>query len=351
MEQYYEAIDLLKGMISRPSFSREETAVADYLQKCWSDAGHHVFRKGNNLWIIAPGFDFAKPTLLLNSHIDTVKPAAGWQKDPFLPEETEDDRLYGLGSNDAGASVVSLYEAFTILSAKAQPYNLIFLASCEEEVSGKNGIESVLPELPPIRFAVVGEPTGMRPAIAEKGLMVLDCVATGKAGHAARNEGVNAIYKAIEDINWFSTYQFPEKSDLLGPVKMTVTIIKAGTQHNVVPDRCEFTVDIRSNEFYSNERLFELIKEQVGCEIKARSFRLNSSRTEPEHPFVQRCLMLGKEPFGSPTLSDQALMCFPSVKIGPGDSARSHSADEYIYGPEIRDAITTYVRLLDGLAL
>lgn len=351
MEQYYEAIDLLKGMISRPSFSREETAVADYLQKCWSDAGHHVFRKGNNLWIIAPGFDFAKPTLLLNSHIDTVKPAAGWQKDPFLPEETEDDRLYGLGSNDAGASVVSLYEAFTILSAKAQPYNLIFLASCEEEVSGKNGIESVLPELPPIRFAVVGEPTGMRPAIAEKGLMVLDCVATGKAGHAARNEGVNAIYKAIEDINWFSTYQFPEKSDLLGPVKMTVTIIKAGTQHNVVPDRCEFTVDIRSNEFYSNERLFELIKEQVGCEIKARSFRLNSSRTEPEHPFVQRCLMLGNEPFGSPTLSDQALMRFPSVKIGPGDSARSHSADEYIYGPEIRDAITTYVRLLDGLAL
>ncbi len=351
MEQYYEAIDLLKGMISRPSFSREETAVADYLQKCWSDAGHHVFRKGNNLWIIAPGFDFAKPTLLLNSHIDTVKPAAGWQKDPFLPEETEDDRLYGLGSNDAGASVVSLYEAFTILSAKAQPYNLIFLASCEEEVSGKNGIESVLPELPPIRFAVVGEPTGMRPAIAEKGLMVLDCVATGKAGHAARNEGVNAIYKAIEDINWFSTYQFPEKSDLLGPVKMTVTIIKAGTQHNVVPDRCEFTVDIRSNEFYSNERLFELIKEQVGCEIKARSFRLNSSRTEPEHPFVQRCLMLGKEPFGSPTLSDQALMRFPSVKIGPGDSARSHSADEFIYGPEIRDAITTYVRLLDGLAL
>lgn len=351
MEQYYEAIDLLKGMISRPSFSREETAVADYLQKCWSDAGHHVFRKGNNLWIIAPGFDFAKPTLLLNSHIDTVKPAAGWQKDPFLPEETEDNRLYGLGSNDAGASVVSLYEAFTILSAKAQPYNLIFLASCEEEVSGKNGIESVLPELPPIRFAVVGEPTGMRPAIAEKGLMVLDCVATGKAGHAARNEGVNAIYKAIEDINWFSTYQFPEKSDLLGPVKMTVTIIKAGTQHNVVPDRCEFTVDIRSNEFYSNERLFELIKEQVGCEIKARSFRLNSSRTEPEHPFVQRCLMLGKEPFGSPTLSDQALMRFPSVKIGPGDSARSHSADEFIYGPEIRDAITTYVRLLDGLAL
>lgn len=351
MEQYYEAIDLLKGMISRPSFSREETAVADYLQQRWTDAGHHVFRKGNNLWLIAPGFDFAKPTLLLNSHIDTVKPVAGWQRDPFLPEETDDDRLYGLGSNDAGASVVSLYEAFRILTAKPQPYNLLFLASCEEEVSGKNGLESVLPELPPIHFAVVGEPTGMRPAIAEKGLMVLDCVATGKAGHAARDEGVNAIYKAIEDINWFSTYQFPDYSDLLGRVKMTVTMIHAGTQHNVVPDRCEFTVDIRTNEFYSNERLFELIQAQVGCEVKARSFRLNSSRLDPKHPFVRRTLMLGKMPFGSPTLSDQALMRFPSVKIGPGDSARSHSADEFIHTYEIREAIATYVRLLDGLTL
>ena len=351
MEQYYEAIDLLKGMISRPSFSREETAVADYLQQRWTDAGHHVFRKGNNLWLIAPGFDFAKPTLLLNSHIDTVKPVAGWQRDPFLPEETDDDRLYGLGSNDAGASVVSLYEAFRILTAKPQPYNLLFLASCEEEVSGKNGLESVLPELPPIHFAVVGEPTGMLPAIAEKGLMVLDCVATGKAGHAARDEGVNAIYKAIEDINWFSTYQFPDYSDLLGRVKMTVTMIHAGTQHNVVPDRCEFTVDIRTNEFYSNERLFELIQVQVGCEVKARSFRLNSSRLDPKHPFVRRTLMLGKMPFGSPTLSDQALMRFPSVKIGPGDSARSHSADEFIHTYEIREAIATYVRLLDGLTL
>lgn len=351
MEQYYEAIDLLKGMISRPSFSREETAVADYLQQRWTDAGHHVFRKGNNLWLIAPGFDFAKPTLLLNSHIDTVKPVAGWQRDPFLPEETDDDRLYGLGSNDAGASVVSLYEAFRILTAKPQPYNLLFLASCEEEVSGKNGLESVLPELPPIHFAVVGEPTGMLPAIAEKGLMVLDCVATGKAGHAARDEGVNAIYKAIEDINWFSTYQFPDYSDLLGRVKMTVTMIHAGTQHNVVPDRCEFTVDIRTNEFYSNERLFELIQAQVGCEVKARSFRLNSSRLDPKHPFVRRTLMLGKMPFGSPTLSDQALMRFPSVKIGPGDSARSHSADEFIHTYEIREAIATYVRLLDGLTL
>lgn len=260
---YYDAIDLLKGMISRPSFSREEGETADFLKQSWEKAGYKVNRKGNNLWLIAPGFDLDKPTLLLNSHIDTVKPASGWTKDPFNPEETEDERLYGLGSNDAGASVVSLYEAFRVLSGKEQPYNLIFLASCEEEVSGKNGLESALADLPPIAFAVVGEPTGMQPAVAEKGLMVLDCVSTGKAGHAARNEGINAITLAMKDIEWFNTYQFPEKSDFLGPVKMSVTIIHAGTQHNVVPDRCEFTVDIRTNEFYPNEKLFELIKSQV----------------------------------------------------------------------------------------
>ena len=351
MELYYEAIDTLKGMISRPSFSRDEAAVADFLQQTWQAAGHTVHRKGNNLWIVSPGFDLNKPTLLLNSHIDTVKPASGWTKDPFNPEESEDEKLYGLGSNDAGASVVSLYSAFTLLTGKGQAYNLIFLASCEEEVSGKNGLESTLADLPPIAFAIVGEPTGMQPAVTEKGLMVLDCVATGKAGHAARNEGINAITLAIKDIEWFNTYQFPEKSDFLGPVKMSVTIIHAGTQHNVVPDRCEFTVDIRTNEFYPNEKLFELIKEQVNCEVKARSFRLNSTRTAPDHPFVQRAIMLGKEPFGSPTLSDQALMPFPSVKIGPGNSARSHAADEYIGLMEIREAIDTYVRLLDGLKL
>ncbi|WP_075559354.1 M20 family metallo-hydrolase [Parabacteroides timonensis] len=351
MELYYEAIDTLKGMISRPSFSRDEAAVADYLQQTWQSAGHTVHRKGNNLWIVSPGFDLNKPTLLLNSHIDTVKPASGWTKDPFNPEESEDEKLYGLGSNDAGASVVSLYTAFTQLIGKEQAYNLIFLASCEEEVSGKNGLESALADLPPIAFAVVGEPTGMQPAVAEKGLMVLDCVSIGKAGHAARNEGINAISLAMKDIEWFHTYQFPEKSDFLGPVKMSVTIIHAGTQHNVVPDRCEFTVDIRTNEFYPNEKLFELIKEQVGCEVKARSFRLNSTRTALDHPFVKRAVMMGKEPFGSPTLSDQALMPFPSVKIGPGNSARSHAADEYIGLMEIREAIDTYVRLLDGLKL
>ncbi len=348
---YYDAIDILKGMISRPSFSRDEGAVADFLQQTWGKAGYKVNRSGNNLWLIAPGFDIEKPTLLLNSHIDTVKPASGWTRDPFTPEETDEERLYGLGSNDAGAGVVSLYESFRVLAEHEQPYNLIFLASCEEEVSGKNGVESVLPQLPPVAFAVVGEPTGMQPAVAEKGLMVLDCVSMGKSGHAARNEGVNAIALAMKDIEWFHTYQFPKKSDFLGPVKMSVTMIHAGTQHNVIPDRCEFTVDIRSNECYSNEELFELIKQQVSCEVKARSFRLNSSRTDVHHPFVQRAILLGKEPFGSPTLSDQALMPFPSVKIGPGDSARSHTANEYIGLMEIREAIDTYVRLLDGLTV
>ncbi|MDR2119240.1 MAG: M20 family metallo-hydrolase [Tannerellaceae bacterium] len=350
MPLFYEAIDTLKGMISRPSFSKEEKEVADYLEGVWRADGYAVHRKGNNVWIPAPRFYPGKPALLLNSHIDTVKPAAGWSKDPFVPEESE-DRLYGLGSNDAGASVVSLYAAFRRLSAKEQPYNLIFLASCEEEISGKEGIESVLEDLPPIAFALAGEPTGMHPAVAEKGLMVLDCTARGKAGHAARHEGINAITQAMKDIEWFHSCQFPEKSDLLGPVKMSVTMIHAGTQHNVIPDRCEFTVDIRTNEFYSNERLYGLIKEQVKCEIRARSFRLNSSRTDLRHPFVQRAVMLGRQAFGSPTLSDQALMPFPSVKIGPGDSARSHAADEYILLMEIREAIETYTCLLDGLTL
>jgi acetylornithine deacetylase len=351
MEQFYDAIDLLKGMIARPSFSREEKDVADYLQTQWLAAGHAVRRKGNNLWMTAGSFNPEKPTVLMNSHIDTVKPVDGWTKDPFVPEE-DGDCLYGLGSNDAGASVVSLYAAFTLLGAAAeQPYNLIFLASAEEEISGRNGVESVLAELPPVAFGIVGEPTAMHPAIAEKGLLVLDCVSHGMAGHAARREGVNAIAAAMEDIRWFHTHVFPQQSDLLGPVKMTVTMIQAGTQHNVIPDRCRFTVDIRTNEFYSHQALFHEIKEQVRCEVIPRSFRLNSSRIDPAHPFVQRTVMLGKAPFGSPTLSDQALMPFPTVKIGPGDSARSHAADEYIRLTEIREAIDMYVRLLDGLKI
>ena len=348
---YYDAIDLLKGMISRPSFSREEGETADFLKQSWEKAGYKVNRKGNNLWLIAPGFDLDKPTLLLNSHIDTVKPASGWTKDPFNPEETEDERLYGLGSNDAGASVVSLYEAFRVLSGKEQPYNLIFLASCEEEVSGKNGIESVLPQLPPIALGIVGEPTEMQPAIAEKGLMVVDVTAHGKAGHAARNEGDNAIYKVLEDIRWFRDYRFPKESPLLGPVKMSVTQINAGTQHNVIPDICTFVVDIRSNECYSNEELFNEISTHIKSEAKARSFRLNSSHIDAGHPFVRRAIQLGRVPFGSPTLSDQALMKFPSVKMGPGKPSRSHTADEYIMVSEIEEAIGLYIELLDGLVI
>ncbi|MDR1097408.1 MAG: M20 family metallo-hydrolase [Tannerella sp.] len=344
-----EAIKLLKRMIAIPSFSREENGVADFLQQYWTQAGQRVNRRGNNLWL-STSVDPGKPVLLLNSHIDTVRPAAGWVGDPFTPDEPEGgDRIYGLGSNDAGASVVSLYEAFTVLSRREQPYNLIFLASAEEEISGAGGVESVLPLFPPVSFAVVGEPTAMQPAVAERGLMVLDCTVTGKAGHAARDEGINAISLALRDVEWFNTCRFPEESDLLGPVKMSVTQIQAGTQHNVIPDRCTFVVDIRSNEFYSNTDLLDRIREHVRCDILPRSTRLNSSRTDLSHPFVRRAVMMGKQPFGSPTLSDRALMPFASVKIGPGDSARSHSAAEYIRPSEIREAIDTYIALLDGL--
>lgn len=349
MEQFYDAIDMLKEMIKRPSFSRNEKDVADFLEEQWQKS-FQVYRKGNNLWMFAADFDNQKPTVLLNSHIDTVKPVAGWTIDPFIPIES-DDCLYGLGSNDAGASVVSLYATFVLLSRKAQSYNLIFLASAEEEISGMNGIECVLSELPPITFGVVGEPTDMHPAIAEKGLMVLDCISHGKSGHAARNEGINAISLAIEKIQWFHTHIFPKQSELLGPVKMTVTMIEAGTQHNVVPDRCNFTVDIRTNEFYPNEELFNEIKKHVNCDMTARSFRLNSSRIDPSHSFVQRAILMDKQPFGSPTLSDQALLPFPTVKIGPGLSSRSHTADEFICFSEIREAIDMYVRLLDGLSI
>ncbi|MFV0313185.1 MAG: M20 family metallo-hydrolase [Dysgonomonas sp.] len=347
---YYNAVDLLKEMIKTPSFSREEHNVAEVIATCMRKAGYEPQRKGNNLWIQSKDFDEAKPTILLNSHMDTVRPVSGWTKDPFTPE-VDDDTLFGLGSNDAGASFVSLLHTFFILTAKKQDYNLIFLASCEEEVSGKDGAEAVVPLLPKIEFGIVGEPTQMNPAIAEKGLLVLDCTAYGKAGHAARNEGENAIYKVLKDIEWFRTYQFPEVSDLLGPVKMTVSMINAGTQHNVVPDKCDFVVDVRSNELYSNEELFKLIDRQTGCEVKPRSYRLNSSRIALENPFVQRAIMIGKEPYGSPTLSDQTFMPFPTLKMGPGDSARSHTANEYILLSEIREGMELYVKLLDGLRI
>jgi len=350
MEYFYNAIDLLKGMIMRPSLSSAEGSVADFLESQWRKAGHQVCRKHNNLWIIAPEFDPEKPTILLNSHIDTIKPVAGWIRDPFTPEE-DGDCLYGLGSNDAGASVVALYEAFNLLSAKRQPYNLIMLASAEEESSGDKGVSCVLAELPPITFGIVGEPTDMQPAIAEKGLMVLDCICHGVSGHAAHTKGVNAISLSIKEINKLNNLSFPLQSDLLGPVKLTVTMINAGTQHNVIPDRCEFTVDVRINEFYSNRDVFEEIQKHVDCEVISQGFHLNSSRIDPNHPFIQRAVMLGKKPFGSSTLSDQALMNFPTVKMGPGDTLRSHTAGEYIRLSEIREAIELYVRILDNLKI
>lgn len=287
------------------------------------------------------------PVILLNAHIDTVKPVAGWQHDPFTPT-VEGDKLYGLGSNDCGGGLMALLQTFLLLKDELKTCNLIYLASCEEEVSGKNGIESVLPLLPKIDFAIVGEPTGMQPAIAEKGLMVIDAVAHGKAGHAARNEGDNAIYHAMKDIQWLSEWQFPKQTDLLGPVKQTVTIINAGTQHNVIPETCTFTIDVRSNECYTNEEIFAFFQEHLTSELKARSFRLSSSKIDESHPFVQACIREGLKPFGSPTLSDQALMRFPSLKLGPGDSSRSHTADEYIKISEIDDAISLYVKLLSN---
>lgn len=345
-----KAVQLLKDLIAIPSTSRNETLAADCLQAYIEAQGMSTGRHGNNVWCLSPGFDILKPTLLLNSHIDTVKPVSGWQRDPFIPTE-EGNRLYGLGSNDAGASVVSLLQVFLELCHTNQSYNLIYLASCEEEVSGKGGIESVLPMLPPITLALVGEPTEMQPAIAEKGLMVLDVTAYGKSGHAARNEGDNAIYKVLEDIAWFRDYRFAKESPLLGPVKMSVTIVNAGTQHNVVPDRCSFTVDIRSNECYTNQEILEEVKQHISCEAIARSFRLGSSHIDPNHPLVKRAIALGRTPFGSPTLSDQALMPFPSLKMGPGNSSRSHTADEYILISEIEEAIPLYLSLLDGVEL
>jgi len=346
----YDAIDLLKQIISIPSLSGEESQLADFMEIMLKEKKYHPLRKGNNVWLMSPDWDEQKPVILLNSHIDTVKPVAGWTKDPFSPLE-EGGKIYGLGSNDASASVVSLLQVFRILSQSRQENNFIFLASCEEEISGKNGIESVLPELPPIDLGIIGEPTSMQPAIAEKGLMVLDGIVYGKSGHAAREEGENAIYKALPVIEWFKNQRYPLVSPLLGSVKMTVTGVQAGTQHNVIPDVCKFTVDIRTNELYSNEALFKAISAACGAEVKARSFRLNSSRIPSEHPVIQRAISLGMIPFGSPTLSDQSLMNFPSVKIGPGNSARSHTADEFIFIAEINNAITRYVALLSNLKI
>lgn len=350
-EQYVsDAVQLLKKLIATPSVSRNEKDAADIMEQTIRSYGFEPQREANNLWIIDPHYDESRPTLLLNAHIDTVKPVTSWSRDPFSPD-VEDGVLYGLGSNDCGGGLCSLLQIFRMLTEKPQSYNLIYLASAEEEVSGKDGITRALPLLPHIDLAIVGEPTSMNPAVAEKGLMVLDVIAHGKSGHAARNEGVNAIYEALDDMRWIRDYKFEKVSEFLGPTKMTLTVVNAGTQHNVIPDKCTMLVDIRTNEVYDNEEVYELIRQHLKSEVKAHSFRLKSSRIDPEHPLIRKCVAMGMKPFGSPTLSDQALMHFPSFKLGPGESSRSHSANEFIRISEIRDAIAKYETLLDGAAI
>lgn len=351
-EIYYEAIDLLRRLIAAPSVSREERAAADIMERFLRGKGYEPKRAGNNVWCLSRGFAPDRPAILLNSHLDTVRPAAGWTRDPFTPATDSDGRLYGLGSNDAGASLVSLAAAFLLLDAKPQRCNFVLLASCEEEVSGRGGVEMALPQLPPIAAAVVGEPTGMRPAVAEKGLMVLDGEVRGRSGHAARDEGDNAIYKALAAVEALRDLRLPRVSRHLGPVKVSVTQIEAGTQHNVVPDRCHIVVDVRTTDAYTNEETLELIRRAAtDCVLTPRSVRLRPSSIPPDHPLARRFEMACGEAFGSPTLSDQALMPFPSLKIGPGDSARSHAADEFVRLDEVREAIQLYYSVLDGIAL
>ena len=344
-----DSIDLLRRLISIPSLSKEEDNTALLIQQFLQDRGVKIHRRNNNVWAYNEHFDSDKPTILLNSHHDTVKPNPGYSRDPFAAEII-DGKLFGLGSNDAGGCLVSLIAVFIhFYKEKNLKYNLCLAATAEEEISGKNGIELILPDLGELEFAIVGEPTLMQLAIAERGLMVLDCVAHGKAGHAAREEGDNAIYKAMKDINWFKTYEFAKKSALFGQVKMSVTIIDAGSQHNVVPAVCNFTVDVRVTDAYRNEEVLKIISQNVDCEVNPRSTRLKSSFISLEHPIVKAGIAMGRETYGSPTTSDQALIDIPSLKMGPGDSARSHMADEYIYLSEIEEGIELYIKLLTGI--
>ncbi|ELR69622.1 Acetylornithine deacetylase [Fulvivirga imtechensis AK7] len=346
-----EAVELLKQLIAIPSFSREEKGTADLLEDYLVNKSIAIHRSGNNVWAFNTFYDANKPTILLNSHHDTVKPNTGYTKDPFGAEVIE-GKLYGLGANDAGGALVALMVTFLeFYNEKELPWNLIFAATAEEEISGKEGIEKVLPDLGKIDLAIVGEPTLMELAVAEKGLLVLDCAAKGMSGHAARNEGENAIYKAMKDINWFENYHFPKISETLGPVHMNVTQIQAGTQHNVVPDNCSFVVDIRVTDAYTHEEVLEIIKLYTRCEVRPRSVRLKPSGIDKNHPIVKVAEEMNMRTYGSPTLSDQALIPYPSVKIGPGDSARSHSADEFIYIQEIEEGVELYKRILSKLTL
>lgn len=346
--QYIEAVELLKKMIQTPSFSKEENITADIIQIFLENKRIKTHRKQNNVWAYNLFYDETLPTILLNSHHDTVKPNSSWTLDPF-EAKVANDQLFGLGSNDAGASLVSLISTFCFFyEQKNLKYNILLVASAEEEISGKNGIDLLIQEkdLPAIDFAIVGEPTEMNLAIAEKGLMVLDCIARGKAGHAAREEGENAITKAMKDIEWFNTFRFPRKSTTLGEMKMSVTLINAGKQHNVVPDTCVFTVDCRITEQYSLEETLQIVRQHVSSEVQPRSMRLKSSSIDMSHPIVQAGMKLGKSTYGSPTMSDQALLNCSSLKMGPGKSERSHTADEFILLSEIEQAIGQYIEML-----
>lgn len=342
-----DALALLKRLIATPSFSREEDQTAALIEDFFRENQVLYERLENNVWAKNRYFDPDKPTILLNSHHDTVKPNPSWTLEPFTPLEVN-DKLFGLGSNDAGGCLVSLLASFAYFYDRADlSHNLVMAASAEEEISGRNGLELLLPQLPPISFAIVGEPTEMQLAIAEKGLLVLDCTAHGVSGHAARDEGENAIYKAIQDINWLTTYQFPKVSPTLGPIKLSVTIINAGTQHNVVPDTCTFTVDVRVTEQYTLEEVIDTIRANVQADVKPRSIRLKPSSIPADHLIVQAGLALGRHTYGSPTTSDQAVLNCPSLKCGPGHSGRSHSADEFIYLREIEEGVDGYIRMLE----
>lgn len=352
IEQPYDpAIKLLQSLIATSSFSQEEEDTAQIIETYLTAKGVQVNRSNNNVWCLNRHFDESKPTILLNSHHDTVRPNKDYTQDPFIAN-IEEGKLYGLGSNDAGGALVSLIETF--LHFAGQPnlkFNLVLACTAEEEISGANGITSITNQLPEIFFAIIGEPTLMLMAIAEKGLMVLDCTAHGKSGHAARNEGENAIFTAMKDIAWLNAYRFEQESELLGPVKMTTTMIEAGTQHNVVPDTCKFVVDVRTTDAYTNQETLDIIKKHTLSEVNPRSTRLNPSGISVDHPLVKAGQALSLVTYGSPTLSDQALLDLPSIKLGPGDSARSHTANEFIFVDEIVSAIDTYIKLLNNLLI
>lgn len=343
-----DARNFLIELIETPSFSREEENTAQIIEKYLSLKNIPFQRKGNNIWAKNLHFDESLPTILLNSHHDTVKPNSAYTLDPFKAVE-KDGKIFGLGSNDAGASLVSLWAVFTHFYAQKLKYNLIYAATAEEEISGPNGVKSILKDLGNIDFAIVGEPTKMDLAIAEKGLVVLNCVAKGTASHAAHINEDNSIYKAVRDIRKIQNFEFDKVSEVLGKVKATVTIVNAGSQHNVVPDQCYFTVDVRTNEHYSNSEIVEIFQEELESEIQPRSLVLNSSKISLNHPFVLAAQHENCGLYGSPTVSDQALMPFDSVKMGPGDSTRSHTADEFIYQKELDEGIEKYIKILSHI--